>query len=190
MEAEPKVILYIAMSLDGYIAKEDGSVDWLENAGNGVEGSYLEFYNTIDTIIMGRKTYDQILTFGEWGYKGKNTYVLTADTSKNTDNPNIEFVDTDVEALTIRLKQESGSNIWLLGGAEIINAFLERRLIDEYRITVIPVIIGAGIPLFTADTEEHLDFKEVIEYDGIVELKYEKKKIKIANFEINNYNNK
>ena len=111
MEAEPKVILYIAMSLDGYIAKEDGSVDWLENAGNGVEGSYLEFYNTIDTIIMGRKTYDQILTFGEWGYKGKNTYVLTADTSKNTDNPNIEFVDTDVEALTIRLKQESGSNI-------------------------------------------------------------------------------
>ena len=93
MEAEPKVILYIAMSLDGYIAKEDGSVDWLENAGNGVEGSYLEFYNTIDTIIMGRKTYDQVLTFGEWGYKAKKTYVLTSKPRETKNDLEIEFIN-------------------------------------------------------------------------------------------------
>ena len=190
MKAEPKVILYIAMSLDGYIAKEDGSVDWLEDTGDVVEAGYLKFYNIIDTIIMGRKTYDQILTFGEWGYKGKNTYVLTSDISRDTDNSNIEFRNDDIEDILAELKQKSESNIWLLGGAEIVNAFLEKKLIDEYRIAVIPVILGSGIRLFTADVEEKLDFKQVTEYNGIVELKYEKKKIKIANFEINNYNNK
>ena len=69
MGSEPNVILYTAMSLDGYIAKEDGSVDWLEDTGEGVEGTYLKFYSSIDTIIMGRKTYDQILTFGDWFIK-------------------------------------------------------------------------------------------------------------------------
>ena len=190
METEPKVILYIAMSLDGYIAKEDGSVDWLEDTGEDTEGTYLEFYGSIDTIIMGRKTYDQILTFGEWVYKGKDTYVLTSDITRVPEKPNIEFRNDEIEDLTTELKQKSGSNIWLLGGAGIINTFLEKNLIDEYRIAVIPVILGAGIPLFTAGTEKKLDFKQVTEHGGIVELKYEKKKIKIANFEINNYNNK
>ena len=82
--------------------------------------------------------------------------------------------------------QKSKSNIWLLGGAETVNAFLEKKLIDEYRIAIVPVILGTGIPLFTSGAEENLDFKQVTEYDGIVELKYEKKKMKIANFEINN----
>lgn len=181
MEAEAKIILYIAMSLDGYIAKEDGSVDWLENTGNGEE-SYLEFYNTIDTIIMGRKTYDQVLTFGEWGYKGKNTYVLTSDTVRTTENSNIEFRNDEIEDLVTELKQKSSSNIWLLGGAEVVNTFLEKNLIDEYRIAVIPALLGTGIRLFTADTEKNLEFIKVTEYGGIVELKYEKKKIKIANF--------
>lgn len=182
MEAEPKVILYIAMSLDGYIAKEDGSIDWLENTGDVVGAGYLKFYNIIDTIIMGKKTYNQILTFGEWGYKGKNTYVLTSDIYENAETPNIEFRNDDIEDLIIELKQNSASNIWLLGGAEIVNAFLEKGLIDEYRIAVVPMILGSGIRLFTAPAEESLDFKEVTEYGGIVELKYEKKKIKIADF--------
>ena len=190
MKADPKVILYIAMSLDGYIAKEDGSLDWLENTGDGAEAGYLKFYNIIDTIIMGRKTYEQILTFGEWGYKGKNTYVLTSDISRHADNPSIEFRNDDIGDLTTELKQKSGSNIWLLGGAEAANAFLAQKLIDEYRIAVIPVILGSGIRLFTADVTENLDLACVTEYEGIVELKYEKKKIKIANFEINNNNNK
>ena len=186
MGSEPNVILYTAMSLDGYIAKEDGSVDWLEDTGEGVEGTYLKFYSSIDTIIMGRKTYDQILTFGEWVYKGKDTYVLTSDISRVPEKPNIEFRNDEIEDLTTELKQKSKSNIWLLGGAEIVNAFLEKKLIDEYRIAIVPVILGTGIPLFTSGAEENLDFKQVTEYDGIVELKYEKKKIKIANFEINN----
>mgnify|MGYP000034017512 CR=1 FL=1 len=138
------------------------------------------------TIIMGRKTYDQILTFGEWVYKGKDTYVLTSDISRVPEKPNIEFRNDEIEDLTTELKQKSKSNIWLLGGAETVNAFLEKKLIDEYRIAIVPVILGTGIPLFTSEAEENLDFKQVTEYDGIVELKYEKKKMKIANFEINN----
>ena len=186
METGSKVVLYIAMSLDGYIAKEDGSVDWLENIDGGEVSGHLDFYKTIDTIIMGRKTYDQILTFGEWVYKGKDTYVLTSDISRVPEKPNIEFRNDEIEDLTTELKQKSKSNIWLLGGAETVNAFLEKKLIDEYRIAIVPVILGTGIPLFTSGAEENLDFKQVTEYDGIVELKYEKKKMKIANFEINN----
>ena len=190
MSKESKIVLYIAMSLDGYIAKEDGSIEWLENTGGDEVSGYLDFYETIDTIIMGRKTYDQILTFGEWVYKGKDTYVLTSDISRVPEKPNIEFRNDEIEDLTTELKQKSKSNIWLLGGAETVNAFLEKKLIDEYRIAIVPVILGTGIPLFTSGAEENLDFKQVTEYDGIVELKYEKKKIKIANFEKNNYNNK
>lgn len=181
-----KIILYIAMSLDGYIAKNDGSVGWLEKiAGNGEVG-YLDFYKTIDTIIMGRKTYDQVLSFGEWGYKGKKTYVLTSDPSYSTGSTEIKFKNENISSLVAELKQESNSNIWLLGGAETVNKFLEKGLIDEYRIAVAPIILGEGIRLFDANVEELLDLTKITQYDEIVELTYKTKEIKIANFDIKN----
>lgn len=180
-----KVILYIAMSLDGYIAKSDGSVSWLEKIAGDGEVGYLDFYNTIDTIIMGRKTYDQVLSFGEWGYKGKKTYVLTSDPSYSTGSTEIKFKNENISSLVAELKEESNSNIWLVGGAKTIKSFLEKGLIDEYMIAIAPIILGEGIRLFDANVEELLELVSTTQYDEIIELKYKTKEIKIANFDIN-----
>lgn len=188
MSKEPKVVLYIAMSLDGYIAKEDGSVEWLENSGGEEVNGYLDFYKTIDTIIMGRKTYDQILTFGEWGYKTKKTYVLTSRPMEIKNELEIEFINENLDSLVKRLKEKAKLDIWLLGGGKTANEFLKNELIDEYRIAIIPIILGSGIKLFEADIEESLKLEEITRHGDIAELRYIKNKIKIANFEINNYN--
>ncbi|MBP9477222.1 MAG: dihydrofolate reductase [Sebaldella sp.] len=188
MSKESKIVLYIAMSLDGYIAKEDGSIEWLENTGGDEVSGYLDFYETIDTIIMGRKTYDQVLTFGEWGYKAKKTYVLTSKPRETKNDLEIEFINEDLNSLVNRLKAKAKLDIWLLGGAKIVNEFLESELIDEYRIAIIPIILGSGIKLFETDIEELLKLEDMTRHGDIVELRYVKNKIKIANFEINNYN--
>ena len=148
------VILYIAMSLDGYIARKNGDVDWLEGDGSEPDADigYDEFYGTIDTVIMGRKTYDQILTFGEYPYKGTRGYVYTSE--KRDNNEDVEFTDENVEDLIEKLKNEDGKDIWLIGGAGVIDDFLKKDLIDEYFICVLPCILGEGIPLFKDNNPE------------------------------------
>lgn len=143
-----KIILYIAMSLDGYIARKNGDVDWLD--GDGSESNrdhgYEKFYNSIDTVIMGRKTYDQILTFGEYPYKGTKGYVYTSKQIDN--NEDVVFTNENAKELVSRLKKEDGKDIWLIGGAGVIDDFIKKGLIDEYFITIVPCILGEGISLF------------------------------------------
>ena len=163
-----KTILFIASSLDGYIAKTNGSVDWLPvNCSSG----YDDFYKSIDTVIMGKKTYDQVLTFGAYPYKDKKSYVLTHDTQSNDEN--IQLVN-NVEKLTKNLLTTStGSDIWLVGGAEIITTFMNLGLIDEIILSIIPVVLGSGIPLF-ANIQKETKFQliKTTEYDALVELHY------------------
>jgi len=133
------------MSLDGFIADRNGSVDWLPE-GEGDFG-YSDFYETIDTLIMGRTTYDQILSFGiEWPYAGKKCYVFT--NRDHPSDPNTEFLTGDILSFVHNLKSKPGKNIWLVGGAALANTFMEYSLIDEYWVTVIPVILGDGVRLF------------------------------------------
>jgi len=162
-----KIILYIASSLDGYIARENGDVDWLPiNTDSG----YDNFYKSIDTVIMGKKTYDQILTFGDYPYKGKKSYVFTRNDSLTKDE-NVEFA-SNVEEFSRNLVSSKG-NIWLVGGSELFSAFLEHKLVDEIILSIIPTVLGKGIPLFqNINQEANLKLIKTTGYSGFVELTY------------------
>ncbi|ONI43760.1 riboflavin biosynthesis protein RibD [Candidatus Epulonipiscioides gigas] len=171
-----KVVLYIAMSLDGYIADKNKGVSWLSGDGSDTEntGTYSEFIETVDSIILGSKTYDQIineLSPNEWVYKGKQTYVMT---SKNyNSNEEIIFTNQNIKKLIEQIKITSSKNIWLCGGASIINQCHKLGLIDEYIITIIPIILGNGIKLFELnDMSVKLKLISIKTYNGIVDLKY------------------
>lgn len=142
------------MSLDGYIARRNEDVDWLDGDGSEPDADigYDKFYGSIDTVIMGRKTYDQILTFGDYPYKGTKGYVYTSE--KRNNNEDVEFTAENVEDLIGELKAEDGKDIWLIGGAGIIDEFIKKDLIDEYYIAVIPCVLGEGISLFKDDNPE------------------------------------
>jgi dihydrofolate reductase len=138
-----KLSLFIASSLDGYIAGPGEEIDWLFS---DQDYGYTEFYAGIDTVIMGRKSYDLSLTFGEYPYPGKRAYVFTR-TPRARDR-HAQFVSGDVGAFVLHLKQQPGQRIWLVGGGEIIRECLSADLIDEFVISVHPVLLGAGLGLF------------------------------------------
>lgn len=176
-----KVALYISMSLDGYLADENRGVDWLDGDGSNPEalGSYEEFYETVDDLIIGYKTFNQVrteLSPDKWVYSGKKSYVFT-NRDLESDREDIIFTKEDPKELVSKLKEQKGKNIWVVGGANLLNEFIEEDLIDEYIISIIPTILGKGIKLFT----EHLDEKKLRlistnTYNGIVDLKYERRK--------------
>ena len=172
MKQQRQMILYIAMSLDGYIADVDGGIDWLYEVEGEGDNGYFAFYETVDTIIMGRTTYDQILTFDcEWPYSGKKCYVFT--NREHAPDSNVEFVTGDIPGFMSDLKSQSGSNIWLLGGAELIDGFMKERLVDEFVIAVIPMILGRGIPLFKCGNPKlNLILREMTQFNDIVLLHY------------------
>ena len=166
------VTLYIASSVDGHVAEADGSVDWLE-AYEGGEGSYDGFLAGVDCLVMGSRTYEQVLGFGEWPYGDRPTYVLTGrDLPFAADS--VELVDGDVTDLAARLKREHG-HVWLVGGAELARSFLRAGLVDELRLSVVPVLLGGGVELFDGtDDRRALTLLGTETYgSGIVELRYE-----------------
>jgi len=162
-----KIKLFIACSLDGFIAREDGSVGWLFTGDYG----YRKFYDSVDTVLMGRKTYELGLKLGET-YREKRTIVFTK--RKNIKKVgNAEFVP-DVASFTKKLKAQRGKYIWLVGGSEIVSVLLNSSLIDELQIFVHPIILGKGIPLFS-NIKKEVKLKLVKTHafkDGLVELHY------------------
>lgn len=163
-----KIKLFIACSLDGFIAKEDGSVDWLPQSG---DSGYDHFYKSIDTVLIGKKTYDQILTFGKYPYKDKLSYVFTRNPNQKKDE-NVEFI-SDVAKFTKKLISSSGRDIWLVGGSDIASTFLNLKFVDELILSVIPVVLGKGIPLFNNIKEEiKPELIKTTEYSKLVELSY------------------
>lgn len=171
-----KVILYIAMSLDGYIADNNGGVSWLEghsdnpNSDNG----YNDFIKDIDTIVMGMTTYEQVvneLSPNNWPYQGMNSYVFTHKTVE--DNKNAEFVSSDIVEFINKLKNEDGKSIWICGGANIVNQLIKAGLIDEYHLTIMPIILGKGIRLFSdTNLTSLLKMKQTKEINGILDVIY------------------
>ena len=143
-----KVVLYIAMSLDGYIADKNGELDFLSIVHKeGEDYGYFEFINSIDTVLIGRKTFDWILSHAEvYPHLDKKTYVITRQQLKEREN--IQFYNGDIQSLISKLKSEKGNNIFCDGGAELVNLLLRNKLIDEMIISVIPIILGGGIKLF------------------------------------------
>ncbi|WP_054710508.1 dihydrofolate reductase family protein [Bacillus sp. JCM 19041] len=174
MSEDRNVVLFIATSLDGYIATEEEQLEWLfEVEGEGDNG-FSAFYETVDTVLMGRKTYDWINNAGnadEFPYKDKKSIVFTR--SSVEDNDHTHFIDRDVEGFVKQLKKEQGKNIWLAGGGQLVSTFLENDLIDEIIVTVAPKIIGKGIPLFFEGTyKRNLSLEGVQTFNQFVELHY------------------
>ena len=162
-----KVTVYIASSLDGYIAREDGGVDWLPE---NTESGYSDFYNSIDTVIIGKTTYDQILTFGEYPYKDKKSFVFTG--TNQIKDVNVEFLP-NVEKFIEDDYPGAGENIWLVGGSQIISSFLKNQAVDEIIISFIPVVLGKGIPLFkNIENEIKLELIKTKKYSQLVEIHY------------------
>jgi len=162
-----KILVYIASSLDGYIARENGDIDWLPESS---ESSYDAFYKSIDTVIMGKTTYDQVLTFGEYPYKDKKSIVFSK--TQQSDDENAEFL-SDVEKFVKDIFPEADENIWLVGGAKIISSFLKQGVVDEVIITKIPVLLGKGIPLFqNIENETKLELIRTEKFGQLVDLHY------------------
>jgi len=152
IEVRPKVSVFIATSLDGYISKEDGNVDWLDTAHKaappGEDFGYAEFMKTIDTIVMGRNTFEKVLTFDSWLYTGKHVVVLSrsmTEVPKNLDA--VSVTQEQPKALLKRLHAENVRHVYVDGGITIQN-FLAEGLIDDMIISTLPVLLGRGRPLF------------------------------------------
>jgi dihydrofolate reductase len=142
------LIVYIAMSLDGYITGPNQSLDFLKMVEKeGEDYGYATFLQTTDTIIIGRKSYDKVLSIGiAYPHADKTVYIMTRTAKPAIDTLN--YYSGNLKALVLELKNKPGKNIFCDGGAEIVNQLLKDDLIDEFIISVIPVLLGNGIRLF------------------------------------------
>ena len=148
MSAQRKVILFIATSLDGYIATQDEDLSFLSIVQQeGEDYGYPEFLSHVDTVIMGRKTYDWIMKeVKEYPHPGMDSYIITR--TPRPDEDRIKFYAGSLKELIQRLKMENGKNIFIDGGAEVIDVLLKENLIDDFIISLIPILLGDGIRLF------------------------------------------
>ncbi|MEA3244994.1 MAG: dihydrofolate reductase family protein [Gemmatimonadota bacterium] len=174
-----KIIVQVATSADGYIARSDGDVDWLNRPRTSGDYGMREFYSSIDTILWGRKTYEMALAFQQQGIPGAGfdpkvkNYVFSRRPPKEAP-PEVEFVTESIPAFAKRLRATPGRNIWMMGGATLIGAFLDAGEIDEFIIHAIPTYIGEGIPLI-APRRRTVDLDLISSQsfpDGVVQLHY------------------
>ena len=167
-------MVYIAVSLDGFIADEDGDVHWLE-AFEKDDYGYGEFIQSIGSILMGRVTYDQILNFREWPYKEIPVLVWSGGKVESLPDGAIGWSE-NIEKTASWLKEQAGDgDVWILGGARTIQTFLSAGMIDRMDLFVIPVLLGGGIRLFAGEGSEPQLFKldNVQPYaNGVVQLSY------------------
>ncbi len=169
--------LYVATSIDGYIARPNGAVDWLEEIPNpdNSDFGYYDFYKDVDTLIMGRKTYEEVLGFGvEWPYTGKEVFIVTTNPNLDTPTPDTSILSDDIIAALDELRRSNGKSIWLVGGAGLLKTCLDATLVDELIIQIIPIVLGEGIALFPSGVaEKWFELKEVQTYKGgVVSLRW------------------
>ena len=174
MTSNRKIILYIATSLDGYIAKPNDDLSFLSIVEQeGEDYGYADFVKSVDTVILGRKTYDWVMTqVPEFPHADKDSYIITR--TPQPGKGKINFYTGDLKELVLRLKSEQGKNIFVDGGAEIVNELLKQKLIDEFIISVIPILIGNGTRLFKdGRPEQSLKFVDVRKFDtGLLQVHY------------------
>lgn len=179
-EGARKTVLFIAMSLDGYIADSRGGVDWLNGPGNDEEttDTYSDFVKDVDTVLMGWNTYRQIVTElspGQWVYEDLTSYVFTHRENRSTEQ--IRFTSENPADLLKSLKGQRGKDIWICGGANLIRQLMGENLIDRYYISVIPILLGSGLRLFGEfPNQQELCLVRAQRNNGIVALIYDRKR--------------
>ena len=175
MTKHRNVVVHIGTSADGFIARPDGDLDWLTSRPKP-QGFYgvSEFVKSIDTKVIGRKTYEMSRRMGA-KFDSKTRTIVFSRHAPPADAPlGVEFVSEAIDPFVSRLREQPGKDIWLMGGGDIIASFLDANAIDEFVISVTPVFIGDGIPLI-ARRHRHvpLDLQSVERFeDGLVQLRY------------------
>ncbi len=173
-----KVTFRVANSLDNYIARTDGTFDWILG-GEEANSAMTDFWKTIDAVVIGRKTYEPVLKSGKPfpTYPGVKNYVLSR-TLKESSDKNVEIIHEDVVEFIRRLKTEEGKGIFVMGGGLLAKSLFEANLIDEVGVNIHPVLLGSGIPLFH-EMSHQIDL-ELIECkrfkNGCVSVNYQVKR--------------
>lgn len=163
------------MSIDGYIADENGGIDWLPMPEDNEDWGYHDFISNIGYTFMGNSTFQQVRTFGNFPYSELTNYVISRTKQEAKDYP-VEFVCENIPDFVRELKSKAEKDIWCIGGAKVNSMFLENNLLDELYLTIIPKVLGAGRPLFEGQknwTEFNLDRFEDLG-QGIIALRYSK----------------
>lgn len=175
-----KVILALAVSLDGYIARENGAVDWLRMEDLTEAADEMKaFFVDVDTILFGRKTYEKGLELdGDMKMYGNVNHYIFSRTPKKSPRKNIQFVSENVKEFVENLKRQKGKNILLMGGGDLAKTFLEVGLIDEIILGIQPTILGKGIPLFLPQKRQiNLELTDVkTRKSGTAQLSYRVKR--------------
>ena len=170
-----KVIVFIAASLDGFIARKDDDISWLDAfSASGEDYGFGKFIQSAGTAVMGAGTYEQSLAHPERLLKGLKNYILTSRSLPRVPGMNTEFWHDSLPALVGKIREESERDIYLVGGGQVISRFLYEGLVDEVPLFLVPVILGEGIPLFTGLSREiSLQLVGTLPYPaGIVRLQY------------------
>lgn len=175
-----RIKLYIASSIDGYIARPDGNLDWLLKYPITPESNYGydEFWDSVGSVIMGGRTYRDILNMDAvYPYKDKMSYIITQN-KINAPTENVHFISDSIIEIISGLKMKEEKDLWLVGGGEIISLFLNYDLVDEMIITIVPTILGNGIPLFpNCPKESDWDLLDCKSYaSGMTQMHYRLKK--------------
>lgn len=171
MASKRKISCFIAVSLDGFIATRDDSLDWLFKVEGEGDAGYAEYIENVDTVVMGRRTYDWVMAQedGKFPYTEQDCYVFTS--SRTGQDNFVTFTDEDVASFVDRMLQKPGKDIWVVGGSQLLHAFLQERLIDEFIISIAPTLIGSGIPLFQeSGFEQEFTLKSVKQYGQFSQL--------------------
>ncbi|WP_105619725.1 dihydrofolate reductase family protein [Vallitalea okinawensis] len=170
-----KIILNLAMSLDGYIATEEGKYDWIHGDGNNhldteEKFSFGKFLDRVDTMVMGKKSYDDC---DIEPFKNKEIYIVTHKQKENFDN--VKFISGNVVECIKNEQKEQGKDIYLFGGGLLIDQFIKANVIDEYMVAIIPTVLGKGRPLFLDNNPQiPLHLENYFVEEGIVILHYTK----------------
>jgi dihydrofolate reductase len=142
------IVYYIASSVDGFIATLEGGISWLAPfEGRAEDYGYADFYKSVDAVIVGGRTYEACLKFGEWPFPGKPCWVFSRQ-KREVKQPDVIITDQPPREVVAELGRRGVKRAWLVGGGELAGSFRESGLIDEYIISYIPTILGDGIPLF------------------------------------------
>ncbi|HVZ64036.1 MAG TPA: dihydrofolate reductase family protein [Lacunisphaera sp.] len=169
-----KLVYYIAASLDGYIARPDGSIDWLPVPTKKQDYGTAKFFDRVDELIIGRKTYEHALTLGPWPFGERSCHVLSRKWAGHRD-VHAAFTDAGVATLVRRLRKRPGRDIWLVGGGECAQSCFAAGVVDEIILTLVPRLLGEGRPLFLPNaTEATLRLRDSRVFpDGLVQLHYD-----------------
>ncbi len=170
-----KITYLVAASRDGFIARDNGDVSWLEELNIDSSETNLEsFFRSVDGLVMGRKTYDFVFNYGTWPYENKPTWVVTRTNIEPLPGADLKVV-RDINSVLVEAMQSSVEHLWLVGGGQLASSFLDKMWLTNISLSEMPITLGTGIPMFSRHKLENIAFKSrsVSEKRGFKQIEVE-----------------